>query len=464
MENETVAVIGPQFSVTAHLVSHIANELHIPLLSFAATDPTLSSLQYPFFVRTTQSDLFQMTAIADIIQYYEWRNVIAIYVDDDQGRNGISVLGDKLAETSSKISYKAPMRPTANRSEITNVLVKVDLMDSRVLVLHTYADWGMEVLDVAESLGMLGPGYVWIATDWLSTFLDTDSPLPSEAMAKVQGVVTLRMHTPDSELKTNLVSSWNKLTRGKASNNGSLGLSTYGLYAYDTVWMLAHALDKFFYQGGNISFSNDSSLAHLGLGGGKLHMDAMRIFNGGNMLLKNILEVNITGVTGPFMFSTSDHHLIRPAYQVINVVGSGYRRIGYWSNYSGLSVVPPETLYTKPPNGSSSTQKLHDVIWPGQITQKPRGWVFPNNGRELRIGVPNRVVYREFVSVVKAPDTLGGYCIDVFLAALKFLPYALPYKLIPFGDGHDNPNINQLVSLVVAGVSEEIQNSLKKHA
>ena len=53
-----MAVIGSQQLVMAHVISHIANELHVPLLSFAATDPTLNSLQFPYFVRTTQSDLF----------------------------------------------------------------------------------------------------------------------------------------------------------------------------------------------------------------------------------------------------------------------------------------------------------------------------------------------------------------------------------------------------------------------
>ncbi|KAI5319908.1 hypothetical protein L3X38_039616 [Prunus dulcis] len=42
MENDTVSIIGPQFSATARVISHIADELKVPLLSFAATDPTLS--------------------------------------------------------------------------------------------------------------------------------------------------------------------------------------------------------------------------------------------------------------------------------------------------------------------------------------------------------------------------------------------------------------------------------------
>ncbi|CAL9027376.1 unnamed protein product [Prunus brigantina] len=84
--------------------------------------------------------------------------------------------------------------------------------------------------------------------------------------------------------------------------------------------------------------------------------------------------------------------LINPAFEVINVIGTGTRTVGYWSNSSGLSVDPPEKPQRKQQsNGSStSTQQLYSVIWPGQTTQKPGGWVFPDNGRKLRIGVPDQ--------------------------------------------------------------------------
>ena len=39
-----------------------------------------------------------MAAVAEIVDYYGWKEVIALYVDDDYGRNGIVTLGDKLAE------------------------------------------------------------------------------------------------------------------------------------------------------------------------------------------------------------------------------------------------------------------------------------------------------------------------------------------------------------------------------
>ncbi|KAK3221675.1 hypothetical protein Dsin_008700 [Dipteronia sinensis] len=447
METETVAIIGPQDSVTAHVVSHVSKELQVPLLSFSASDPTLSSLQFPYFVRTCLSDLYQMAAIAEIIDYYGWREVIAIYEDDEHGRNGIASLGDKLAAKRCKITFKARLSPTATKDEITDLLVKVALSESRILVVHTSERWGIEVFHIAHYLGMVGSGYVWIATDWLSTLLDTNSPLSEDEMEDIQGVLSLRMHTPDSVLRSRFVSRWKNLTSVEKSN-GPIGLNPYGLYAYDTVWLLAHAIDSLFRQGGNISFSKDSRLAEIR--GGELHLDALNIFDEGNMFLRSVLQVNMTGLSGPIKFN-SDGDLMDPAYELINVGGTGYRRIGYWSNHSGISVVPPEVFAKKQPNHSSSNQTLHSVIWPGQTSQKPRGWVFPNNGRHLKIGIPHRVSFREFVSVT-GNDAVTGFCIDVFTAALNLLPYAVPYKFFPFGDGRNNPSGTELVRLITAGV------------
>ncbi|XP_058090580.1 glutamate receptor 3.3 [Magnolia sinica] len=445
METDIVAMVGPQSSVIAHVISHVANELQVPLLSFAATDPTLSSLQYPFFVRMTQSDLFQMSAIAELLDFYRWKNVIAVYIDNDYGRNGVSALGDKLAERRCKISYKAALPPGVTSDEIMNILVKVLMMESRIIVLHANLDSGLAVLSVAHYLGLMGNGYVWIATDWLSSVLDTSRPLAWETMESMQGILTLRQHTADSGRKRDFVSRWSKLTGKKKSD--SLGLNAYGLYAYDTIWTIAHAINTFFNEGGTISFSNDPRLHDPE--GASLNLEAMNIFDGGKLLLKTILQTDQMGITGPIRFD-ADGFLIHPAYDIINVVGTGIRNIGYWSNYSGLSIVTPETLYSKPPNRSSSNQQLKNVIWPGDMVAIPRGWVFPSNGNELRIGIPNRVSYRDFVSQVRGRDMVKGFCIDVFMAAVNLLPYAVRYRFIPYGDGQKNPSYTGLVNMITS--------------
>lgn len=443
METNTVAIIGPQTSGMAHILSHLANELHVPMLSFTALDPSLSSLQYPYFIQTAPNDLFQMTAIADTISYFGYREVVTIYSDDEQSRGSIIALGDQLAERRCKISYKAVLPPEAlaTHAEIMNELVKVSMMESRVIVVHAYAVIGLQVFELAYKLGMMGKGYVWIATAWLSTVLDS-KPVSGEAAKSIQGALAFRPHTADSKRKNEFLSQWNNLS------NGSIGFNPYALYAYDTVWMIANAVKVFLDHNGTISFSNNSNL--IGLGGGTLNLGALSTFDGGSQLLHNILQTNMTGLTGRIGFDVADKSLIRPAFDILNVVGMSYKQIGYWSNYSGLSVVPPEVLYTKAPNRSSSSEQLDPVVWPGQTTDKPRGWVFPNNGRQLRIGVPNRASYKAFVSKDDNTTAIHGYCIDVFLAAIKLLPYAVPHKFILYGDGRKNPSYAELVRLITS--------------
>ncbi|XP_028762978.1 glutamate receptor 3.2 [Neltuma alba] len=445
LERDSVAIIGPQSSVMAPVLSHLANELHVPLLSFTALDPTLSPLQYPYFLQTAPNDQFQMTAVADMISYFGWREIIAVYSDDDQSRNGITVLGDKLAERRCKISYKAtlPPDPTASRNDITIQLTKVRSMESRVIVLHTFSLTGLLVFDVAQKLGMMNEGYVWIASSWLSTVLDSTSPLSLNTSNSIQGVLTLRPHTPQSKRKQTLMSRWNQIS------NGSVGLNPYGLYAYDSVWIIALALKSFFDQNGNLSFSNNTILNSMR--GETLDLGALSVFNGGKQLLDNILRINMTGLTGPIQFGL-DRSPLNPSYDILNVINSSYRKIGYWSNYSGLSVIPPEKLHTKRANRSILNQHLSNITWPGGTTEKPRGWVFPNNGRQLRIGIPNRVSYQNMVSQINGTNKVQGYCIDVFLAAIKLLPYAVPYKFVLFGDGHENPNYYELVNKINSDV------------
>ena len=440
-----VAAVGPQSSGIAHVISHVVNELHVPLLSFGATDPSLSSLQYPYFLRTTPSDYFQMYAIADLVDYYRWREVIAIYVDDDNGRNGISVLGDALAKKRAKISYKAAFTPGAPKSDISDLLNEVNLMESRVYVLHVNPDSGLSIFAIAKKLGMMSKGYVWIATDWLPSVLDSLDPVDTDTMNLLQGVVALRHHTPDTDLKKSFIS---RLKSQK--DNEIAGFNPYALYAYDTIWLAARALDAFLSEGGNISFSFDPKLNDTNAG--MLNFSSLRMFDGGDKFLLTILRMNFTGVSGQVQFDM-DKNLIHPAYDNINIAGSGTRRLGYRSNYSGLSVIAPEILYMEPPNTSTSNQNLYSVIWPGETTDTPRGWIFPNNGKPLRIVVPNRVSYLEFVAKDKNPPGVKGYCIDVFEAALNLLPYPVPRQYILYGDGDRNPDYNDLVYQIAQNVS-----------
>ncbi|XP_020393925.1 glutamate receptor 3.4 isoform X2 [Zea mays] len=405
MEKNVVALIGPQSSGIGHVISHVVNELHVPLLSFAATDPTLSASEYPYFIRTTISDYFQMNAIASIVDYYQWKRVTAIFVDDDYGRGGVEALGDALALKRAKISYKAAIPPNSNTDVINDVLFKANMMESRVMIVHVNPDTGMRIFSVAKNLQMMASGYVWIVTDWLAAVLDSSANRGLKDMSHIQGLIVLRQHIPESEAKDKFISKWNNVAHNR---NITSGLNSYGFYAYDSVWAVARAVDKFLSNGQQINFSTDPRLEDSN--GSTLHLSSLKIFDGGEQMLHQLLLTNFTGVTGPVQFD-SEHNLM-------------------------------------PRNTSTSAQQLHDVVWPGDSTTKPKGWVFPNTGLPLRVGVPIKASFKELVS--GRGDNMSGYCIEIFNAAIKLLPYPVPCQFITIGDGTKNPSYIDIIRMVAA--------------
>lgn len=148
-----------------------------------------------------------MAAVAEIVDYYGCKDVIAIFVDDDYGRNGVYALTEELEQRRCRIAYKVGIWPgsAVNQSDIMDLLVKVELTESRIIILHVGPDLCFMVFSVAHNLGVMGDGYVWIATDWLAYELDSNS-LPHEIMNTMQGVVVLRQHMSDSDRKKAFIS------------------------------------------------------------------------------------------------------------------------------------------------------------------------------------------------------------------------------------------------------------------
>ncbi|XP_052178964.1 glutamate receptor 3.7 isoform X3 [Diospyros lotus] len=443
---EVVAIIGPQSSSIAHVISEIANNLQLPLVSYAASDPTLSALQFPYFFRTIQSDSYQMAAMADLIHFYEWKEVIAIYVDNEYGRNGISALGHELGKKMLKISFKFPLPTDYDTDSITGVLNKLKLLGTRVYVVHVNPDPKLRIFNLAQKLDMMARNYVWLATDWLSATLDTLSPENQTSLTILEGVVGFRQHVPQTTQEKAFVSRWRKMQQdGKVNSE----LNVYGLYAYDTVWAVAYAIDKFLNAHNNIRFSLSSKLQDAK--GSNIQLGNLKVFDGGKLLVKILQDTSFTGLTGQFQFNP-DRNLVSSAYDVINIARMAIRTVGYWSNYSGLSISPPETFKGEEITKSSLDWKLDGVTWPGGITERPRGWVVSDNGRPFRIAAPNRASFVEFVTEIHGSHSMHGYCIDVFNEARKLVPYDIPYRFEPFGDGRRNPDYNELMRKVADDV------------
>ncbi|KAH1263973.1 Glutamate receptor 3.2 [Glycine max] len=379
---DTVAIIRPQTSVMAHVLSHLPNELHVPLLYSTALDPTLTTSPVSLFSPPT-----------------------SLFTDDDQSRNGITVLGDKLAQRSCKLSFKAPLPldTTATPTHVTSQLLKIKSMESRVIVLSSFAQ------------------------------------------------------------------TWNDDQR--------LCLDSYCL-------------------NGTVSFSNNTYLS--GTKKETLDFGALSVFDGGKQLLDNILSINMSGLTGPIQFG-SDRSPLNPSCVILNVIATEIKLASRASTSRSLRKKKRIAQGKYSIRLSLSSYEGQDTIKQcmegikflaqGKLLDGEAGEdFFKFQGRFRRGGVGHKhestrmlgaeiklasrastsrslrkkkriaqgISYRDMVSQINGHNAVQGCCIDIFLAAIKLLPYAVQYKFILFGDGHKNPSYYDLVNMITYDVFDAV--------
>jgi ABC-type branched-subunit amino acid transport system substrate-binding protein len=67
--------------------------LKVPVISYWATSDELSDKsEYEYFSRTIPSDMSQVKAIVDVLDYFNWTYVSIVYTDESYGRYGFEML------------------------------------------------------------------------------------------------------------------------------------------------------------------------------------------------------------------------------------------------------------------------------------------------------------------------------------------------------------------------------------
>nr|DAD45631.1 TPA_asm: hypothetical protein HUJ06_003861 [Nelumbo nucifera] len=429
------AIIGPETSSQANFVVDLGNKTQVPIVSFSATSPSLSSIKTPYFVRACLNDSTQAKAIAAIVQAFGWREAVPVYEDSDFGNGIIPYLTDALQEIDTRVPYRSVIPPLASDDQILQELYKLQTMQTRVFIVHMSASLGSRLFLKAKEAQMMTAGYVWIITDGLTNLLTSMDPSIINSM---QGVLGVKPYVPKSKELESFKIRWRRKFQQDNPNTQRADLDIYGLLAYDSVWALAMAAENV--GGANLSYqqvqSTDNSTDLSTLGISKI----------GPKLLQTILKTGFRGLSGEFRLV--DGQLQSSSFQIVNVIGTGWREVGVWTPTNGIL---KNMSATSSQVYSTSKNNLQTVIWPGDPTFVPKGWVIPTSGKKLRIGVPVKDGFSQFVNVSHNTDTnetiVTGYCIDVFKAVMEELPYAVPYEFIPFqkANGASAGNYNDLI-------------------
>ncbi|XP_044462895.1 glutamate receptor 2.8-like [Mangifera indica] len=436
---EVQAIIGPENSMETNFVIELGNKSQVPIIHFSATSPSLTSLRSPYFFQARPNDSSQVGAITSIIQVFGWREAVPIYVDNEFGEGIIPYLTDALEAISTRVPYRSVISPVDSDDQIVEELYKLMTMQTRVFIVHMLPSLGSRLFTKAKEIGMMNEGYVWIITDGLTDLLSSLQPSVIESM---QGVLGVRPYVPKTKALDSFRIRWRRKFQQENPGLVDAQLSIFGLLAYDATMALAMAVEK----AGTTSFGFDNThvLANA------TDLEAIGVSKNGPKLLESLSATRYRGLTGDYMFV--DGQLQTLAFQIVNVNGDGARGIGIWTPGGGLM----KKLNSTSTNSTSKSQ-LGAIIWPGDSTSLPKGWEIPTNGKKLRIGVPVKNHYSDFVTVTTDPSTkttkVTGYCIDVFNAVMQALPYAIGHEFIPFAlpDGSSAGSYDDMIYQVKLG-------------
>ncbi|KAF9662007.1 hypothetical protein SADUNF_Sadunf18G0008400 [Salix dunnii] len=415
---EVQAIFGPTTSMQASFVIDLGEKAQVPIISFSASSPSLTSIRSTYFVQATLNDSTQVNAISELVKTYKWREAVPIYMDNEYGEGILPYLIDALQAVNARVPYRSVISPSTTDDQIVVELYKLMGMQTRVFIVHMYGSLGTRIFAKAKEIGMMSEGYVWIMTDGLTADLFTKS-LCYWDNARGTGTKELQ----DFRFR------WKRKFQQDNPYIIDAELNIYGLRGYDAATALALAVKKtgttnFGFLKANVSSTSSTDLASLGVS-----------FNGPS-LLQALSNTSFKGLTGNYHFV--DGQLHSPAFQIVNVNGNGGREIGFWTPKKGL------VKQWVPSNGTNSTSvsSISTVIFPGDTIVVPKGWGIPTNKKRLRIGVPVKSS-TQFVDVIYNPSsntsTVTGFCIDVFETAVKSLPYDLPYEYVPFANPNGEP-------------------------
>ncbi|KAM0939244.1 putative periplasmic binding protein-like I [Dioscorea sansibarensis] len=421
------AIIGPQTSTQAKFVIELGNSAQVPIISFTAKSPSLSTKQSPYFVRTGMNDSSQARVVASLVQTFGWRQAVLIYADTEFGNGIIPHVIDALIEIDARVTYRSPIPITASDEAISRELEKLKDMQTRVFIVHMPYALGFKVFSNANRTGMMNKGYVWITTYGLTDIVDLYG---SSATHVMQGVLGIKPYVSENnprlqDFKARFVK---KFKLENPSAQVSEPLTVFGLWAYDTVWSLAMAVE-------NVSSANYTFLMN-NVRKNSTDLESIGQSQTGLELVQWISKTTFDGVSGKFQLIDRQREM--DEFEIVNVVENGRKRIGFWTPVYGFS----KEL-------NSNNVSIEVAKWPGESHHVPKGWEWPTNGRSLLVGIPVKPGFPEFVNVTVNDFSIRptGYCIEVFDKVMAALPYKVNYNYTLFANekGEMNGSYDDLI-------------------
>ncbi|KAJ3693376.1 hypothetical protein LUZ60_008856 [Juncus effusus] len=393
-------IIGPQYTKDAQNVLVLAEHGDLLMLSFSTNnDTSLPVTPLPFLTLRTPSDamLVQARAIADLITTNRPNEVAFIYEDT---REYAAFLPHIINEVGAlvRVLHRVPISNTATNDRIYADLISLTEMRANVFIMHTTVRLASRLFEIARVAGLLSDGYIWVTTEAITSYIE--SVVNHSIFDSSLGVLGLRPYIIPSTKVQRFQERWRSKFLKENITRELVRLTAYELWAYDSLWAVAIAINHTTMTKNNKSIHNKE-------------------------FFESIKRRKFEGISGWFSVVNGGPPVGRD-YEILAIEED--KRFGIWTRKEGITWRRSlKALAAAPISG-----KLRIAIpvsmdpWCSPILEVDR-----NNGTNQLLNV-------------------RGLVFDIFAAVVALLPYNLDYEYVPFvnDQGHRFGDYNELMRQV----------------
>jgi len=303
-----VGVVGPAFSSEAQVIALEYSSLHIPMISYSATDMSLQS--YAYFSRVVSSDLRQSNVISDVLSHFGWTRVAVMAVDNSYGRSIVTSLIKSVDVIVAR--YFDP-----HETNFTRDVKAIRDTRARIIVLVSLPSVSNNnIFNAAGQVGLLEIGYQWITTDGLA--VSSVAQLISSSSSTLDGILGVRPKEADPQ------KYWYQLLLRAWKQKGFPGKPrAYSPFAFDALLAFAYAL-KDLPEVGSITL-NVQCLGNT-------------TFSSGRSLLDEISHLDFFGATGQVVMDPESRDSSSQMYDVFNIQHGSLVSVGTWEPVRHLNI------------------------------------------------------------------------------------------------------------------------------
>ncbi|XP_063675309.1 glutamate receptor ionotropic, kainate 2-like [Bolinopsis microptera] len=447
VNKEVSAVVGPFRSSHAQIASYIMSELEIPMITPTSTDPFLRNpLWSDFLLHMQPLDEHQSLALLDLAKDMGWNSVALISSMDSYGINGLSTFQKYSNERKIKIvaNEMIPLTNDIENIDVSNQMLNLKRSEARIFIMNVHSGYAKVVLRTAAAIGLVGPDYGWVVTD--GTIKDAANLLNGTTNTFdgfTQGMIGFMSSMSASSKRDEFLANWHTDSTGVESN-GSWAISKWGTetkslqlqsrasLTYDSVWVIAHALDHVIYQSNLKVLPPDVDYWST----------PVRSFKNGTMIKNSMLKLQkFEGLTGEIQFDPQGGP-VKKMYDLVNFRSKDVVKVGGWTKETGLVMIANET-----------------IVWNGQSEEIPTSAVRSLKGTRLRLGITQEppFIMIDMNCTAKDPknkDCYSGLCIELVELLASILEFDYDYVLSEdnkFGSPEANGTWNGLIKMLLEG-------------